>query len=255
MPSGSGASWPNSCPPSPRCTAWSPSWRSRPPACGPVPARPVSRSCCWTRTVDAGTPAHPARPGCARPRRTTWWYVCKAWSVRRSGRHRRLPRGAPTPDDTDWTRIAALYATLAELTPSPVVELNRAVALAMAYGPGGWPRTRGSAGRRASAGRLPPAAQRARDLLAKLGRSDEARTEFERAAGMTSNERERTLLLDRARDAGGSATLSSRSNVEEDAPLVLFELLVADLARIPQRHELAQPLPRIQFITIGMIGR
>jgi len=115
---------------------------------------------------------------------------------------------APTPDDTDWTRIAALYATLAELTPSPVVELNRAVALAMAYGPAvGLELVDLLVDEPALAGyHLLPSVRG--DLLAKLGRSDEARTEFERAAGMTSNERERTLLLDRARDAGGSATSS-----------------------------------------------
>ncbi len=115
---------------------------------------------------------------------------------------------APTPDDTDWTRIAALYATLAELTPSPVVELNRAVALAMAYGPAaGLELVDQLVGEPSLAGyHLLPSVRG--DLLAKLGRSDEARTEFERAAGMTSNERERTLLLDRARDAGGSATSS-----------------------------------------------
>ncbi len=115
---------------------------------------------------------------------------------------------APTPDDTDWTRIAALYATLAELTPSPVVELNRAVALAMAYGPrAGLELVDQLVDEPALAGyHLLPSVRG--DLLAKLGRSDEARTEFERAAGMTSNERERTLLLDRARAAGSSATSS-----------------------------------------------
>jgi RNA polymerase sigma factor (sigma-70 family) len=105
---------------------------------------------------------------------------------------------ARTPEATDWPRIAALYARLVQLVPSPVVELNRAVALSMAFGPESGleivdelteipamknyhllPSVRG-------------------DLLAKLGRHDEARQEFERAASLTRNERERELLLKRA---------------------------------------------------------
>jgi RNA polymerase sigma factor (sigma-70 family) len=105
---------------------------------------------------------------------------------------------ALTAADTDWARLADLYAALAELIPSPVVELNRAVAVGMARGPEAalplvdtlteeptlktyhlLPSVRG-------------------DLLAKLGRLAEARTEFERAATLTRNARERTLLLDRA---------------------------------------------------------
>jgi RNA polymerase sigma factor (sigma-70 family) len=105
---------------------------------------------------------------------------------------------AHAPEETDWRRIAEIYATLAQVTPSPVVELNRAVALSMAYGPAAGlelvdmltsepalkhyhllPSVRG-------------------DLLAKLGRFDEARAEFERAATLTRNARERDLLLQRA---------------------------------------------------------
>jgi RNA polymerase sigma factor (sigma-70 family) len=105
---------------------------------------------------------------------------------------------AITAEQTDWVCIAALYQTLAQLTPSPVVELNRAVAVSMAFGPAAGldlvdeltaepslinyhllPSVRG-------------------DLLAKLGRSEEARAEFERAASLTRNSRERTLLLERA---------------------------------------------------------
>jgi RNA polymerase sigma factor (sigma-70 family) len=105
---------------------------------------------------------------------------------------------AKTPEDTDWPRIAALYARLVQLVPSPVIELNRAVAMSMAFGPGAGleivdeltdvpslknyhllPSVRG-------------------DLLAKLGRAEEARAEFERAAALTRNERERALLLKRA---------------------------------------------------------
>jgi RNA polymerase sigma factor (sigma-70 family) len=106
---------------------------------------------------------------------------------------------ALTPEATDWKRIAALYDALAQLAPSPVVELNRAVALSMAFGP--------------AAGlelvdklQNEPALQNYHllpsvrgDFLAKLERFDEARVEFERAAALTQNSRERTLLLARAR--------------------------------------------------------
>ena len=107
---------------------------------------------------------------------------------------------AQSPEETDWARIVSLYGTLAERTPSPVVELNRAVAMAMAFGPAAGlalvdeltaeptlknyyllPSVRG-------------------DLLKKLGRRDEARQEFERAASLTRNTREHDLLLARAAD-------------------------------------------------------
>lgn len=110
---------------------------------------------------------------------------------------------APTGDATDWPRIAALYDALAQAMPSPVVELNRAVAVAMAFGPAAgleiidqlqadkalqhyqWlPSVRG-------------------DLLARLGRHEEARAEFLRAAQLAGNERERALLLERVRDLSG----------------------------------------------------
>ena len=112
---------------------------------------------------------------------------------------------ALTPEVTDWPRIAALYARLAAAAPSPVVELNRAVALSMADGPAAGlalvdvlvsedslkdyhllPSVRG-------------------DLLGKLGRHEEARAEFERAATLTRNERERALLLQRAAASAGRA--------------------------------------------------
>jgi RNA polymerase sigma factor (sigma-70 family) len=106
---------------------------------------------------------------------------------------------ARTAGDTDWARIAALYDALAQLAPSPVVELNRAVALAMAYGP--------AAGLEVVEALMDEPALRnyhllpsvRGDLLAKLGRMDEARAEFERAAALTRNSRERVLLLARAR--------------------------------------------------------
>ena len=110
---------------------------------------------------------------------------------------------ARTADETDWKRIAALYVALAALTPSPVVELNRAVAFGMAYGPQsgldvvdtlvGEPTLRNY--------HLLPSVRG--DLLKKLGRLGEARQEFERAAALTRNARERTLLLARATACAG----------------------------------------------------
>jgi RNA polymerase sigma factor (sigma-70 family) len=107
---------------------------------------------------------------------------------------------ATTAEATDWERIAALYDALAERAPSPVVELNRAVALAMAFGPAagleaadalqGEPLLRGY--------HLLPSVRG--DLLYKLGRHQEARAEFERAASMTRNRRERSLLARRAQE-------------------------------------------------------
>jgi predicted RNA polymerase sigma factor len=112
---------------------------------------------------------------------------------------------ALTPEQTDWEQIARLYAELARLTPSPVVELNRAVAIAMAFGPqAGLALVDALAAEPALWGyHLLPSVRG--DFLFKLGRLDEARAEFERAAALTRNARERELLLDRARAcAGGS---------------------------------------------------
>jgi RNA polymerase sigma-70 factor, ECF subfamily len=109
---------------------------------------------------------------------------------------------ARAAEETDWERIAALYDALAQLAPSPVVELNRAVAVAMAFGP--------AAGLELVDGlesepslknyHLLPSVRG--DLLAKLGRAEEARAEFERAASLTRNAREKELLLERAARAG-----------------------------------------------------
>jgi RNA polymerase sigma-70 factor, ECF subfamily len=106
---------------------------------------------------------------------------------------------ALTPSDTDWARIAALYAELAQLAPSPVVELNRAVAVAMAIGPeAGLELIDALAGESSLRHyHLLPSVRG--DLLARLGRFDEAGLEFERAASLTRNARERDLLLERAR--------------------------------------------------------
>jgi RNA polymerase sigma factor (sigma-70 family) len=105
---------------------------------------------------------------------------------------------ALTPDATDWTGIAALYDELALVTPSPVVELNRAVAYGMAFGPQAGLDVVNSLISEPSlkAYHLLPSVRG--DLLAKVGRNEEARAEFERAAGLTRNARERQLLLDRA---------------------------------------------------------
>jgi RNA polymerase sigma factor (sigma-70 family) len=101
-------------------------------------------------------------------------------------------------EDTDWARIAALYQVLAHVSPSPVVELNRAVAVGMAAGPAkGLEVVDAVASERALEGYPQLPAVRG-DLLAKLGRLDEARRAFQRAATLTRNERERALFLDRA---------------------------------------------------------
>jgi RNA polymerase sigma factor (sigma-70 family) len=105
---------------------------------------------------------------------------------------------AATAESTDWSRIAALYDALARLTPSPIVELNRAVAHAMAFGPGvGLELVDGLVSEPAlKAYHLLPSVRG--DLLSKLGRFAEAHDEFERAASLTRNVRERALLLERA---------------------------------------------------------
>jgi RNA polymerase sigma factor (sigma-70 family) len=113
---------------------------------------------------------------------------------------------AGAPEDTDWARIVRLYADLAEVTPSPIVELNRAVAVGMAYG--------AAAGLELVDGlRSDPALREYHllpsvrgDLLKKLGRLGEAREEFELAASITRNARERNLLLERARSCGERAS-------------------------------------------------
>lgn len=105
---------------------------------------------------------------------------------------------ASSAEETEWERIAALYGALAQLTPSPVVELNRAVAVGMAFGPQAGLELVDAlaAGGELAAYHLLPSVRA--DLLAKLGRGEEAQAEFERAAAMTANARERELLLERA---------------------------------------------------------
>ena len=151
-------------------------------------------SCCSIRTARAGTNSSSVA-GSPRSRAPKLWrsgpYALQAAIA---ACHARARTGA----ETDWVRIAALYATLAALAPSPVVELNRAVAVSMAFGPAAGlelvdalisePLLKGY--------HLLPSVRG--DLLKKLGRLDEARAEFERAASLTRNARERELLLDRA---------------------------------------------------------
>jgi len=110
---------------------------------------------------------------------------------------------APSAAETDWAQIAALYEALARVMPSPVVELNRAVAVGMAFGPAAGLEIVDAlaAGAALENYHLLPSVRG--DLLSKLGRFAQARAEFERAAGMTRNARERELLLARARAARG----------------------------------------------------
>jgi predicted RNA polymerase sigma factor len=105
---------------------------------------------------------------------------------------------ARTPEETDWVRIAALYARLVQLVSSPVVELNRGVAVSMAFGPQAGLDIVDELLDEPSLKKYHLLPSVRGDLLAKLGRIEEARAEFERAASLTRNERERALLLKRA---------------------------------------------------------
>src|SRR5262249_40509848 len=113
---------------------------------------------------------------------------------------------ARTAEETDWARIVALYAELAEIAPSPIVALNRAVAVAMASGPAAGLELVNELTSAASLRgyHLLPSVRG--DRLKRLGRLDEARLEFERAASLTRNSRERELLLKRAHACAGGAT-------------------------------------------------
>ena len=106
---------------------------------------------------------------------------------------------ARAPEETNWERIAALYAELAQLTPSPVVELNRAVAIAMAFGPAAGLDLVDALASEPSLENYHLLPSVRGDFLFKLGRFNEALVEFQRAASITRNSRERDLLLDRAR--------------------------------------------------------
>jgi RNA polymerase sigma-70 factor (ECF subfamily) len=106
---------------------------------------------------------------------------------------------ARTPDETDWPRIVEFYSELARVTPSPVVELNRAVAVAMASGPAAGLELVNALTSEPSLQNYHLLPSVRADFLKKLGRLDEARREFEHAAGFTRNAREREFLLERAR--------------------------------------------------------
>jgi len=110
---------------------------------------------------------------------------------------------AGTPDETDWPRIVALYDALAQVSPSPVVELNRAVAVGMAFGPAAALELVDALANEPSLKQYQWLPSVRADLLAKLGRHEEARAEFERAAALARNERERELLQQRARAMTG----------------------------------------------------
>ncbi len=114
-------------------------------------------------------------------------------------------RAPHTPEETDWKHIAALYADLAELTPSPIVELNRAVAVAMAFGPAAGLELVDTLTSEPSLRNYHLLPSVRGDLLFKLGRSDEARQEFVRAAALTHNAREHQLLIERARACASSS--------------------------------------------------
>ena len=105
---------------------------------------------------------------------------------------------ARVADETDWSRIAALYAELAALAPSPIVELNRAVAVTMAEGPQAGLGIIDALNSEPALARYHLLPSVRGDILKRLGRYDEARAEFERAAALTANASERNLALERA---------------------------------------------------------
>jgi len=111
---------------------------------------------------------------------------------------------ARTAGETDWVRIVALYDALAQLTPSPVVDLNRAVAVSMAFGPSAGLEIVDELNTDARLGSYHLLPSVRGDLLEKLGRFDEARSEFTRAAALARNARERSLLLGRAASCGAT---------------------------------------------------
>jgi RNA polymerase sigma-70 factor (ECF subfamily) len=116
---------------------------------------------------------------------------------------------ALTSEATDWQRIVALYGELAQITPSPIVELNRAVAVGMAAGPQAGLALVDALAEETSLENYHLLPSVRGDLLGKLGRFDEARAEFERAASLTRNVRERELLLARSRECAGRSTSSA----------------------------------------------
>lgn len=173
---------------------------------------------------------------------------------------------AATAEETDWKRIADLYEVLIRVLPTPVVRLNRAVALAMAYGPeAGLAAVDALAGEPALGGyhRLPSVRG---DLLARLGRHEEARREFERAAALTRNVPERTVLLERAAacaDAaaavraapGGTVTLGEAADdflAREDLDAATVRSYGQTMGRL--RREIGDDVP-LADIDAGRVAR
>jgi len=111
---------------------------------------------------------------------------------------------ARAAEETDWPRIANLYAELGRLMPSPVVELNRSVAVAMAFGPAAGLEIVDRLTSEPSLANYHLLPSVRGDFLKKLGRMEEAKAEFERAAALAQNERERKLLMDRAQECANS---------------------------------------------------
>jgi RNA polymerase sigma-70 factor (ECF subfamily) len=111
---------------------------------------------------------------------------------------------ARSAEETDWVRIAAFYDALSQLSPSPIVELNRAVALGFAFGPEAGLELLDQIGSEPSLQEYHLLPSVRGDLLARLGRHEEAAAEFERAAALTENARERELLLRRAGESAGA---------------------------------------------------
>jgi predicted RNA polymerase sigma factor len=118
---------------------------------------------------------------------------------------------ARTAEETDWNGSSPSTTRWSEITGSPVVELNRAVAVSMAFGPGPGTRAGRGAERRADAARVPLLPSVRADLLEKLDRLEEAGLEFERAASLAQNARERELLLSRARACGRTVDAGPRA--------------------------------------------
>ena len=144
-----------------------------------------------------GSAAHPPRAGCIGTRGRTLGQKKRlrtSLQAAIAACHARARKA----EDTDWQRIASYYGELAQVMPSPVVELNRAVAVGMADGPAAGLALVDALVAEPSLKNYHLLPSVRGDLLSKLGRHDEARKEFERAAAMTRNERERTLLLERA---------------------------------------------------------
>ncbi len=192
-------------------------------------ARRASRSYCSTRIARSGTACSSSAgsPHSSAPSR----------SAVRSGRSRcrrrspRVTRAHERPAETDWPRIASLYQALAQVTPSPIVELNRAVALSMAFGPAAGLALVDTLTSEPSLAKYHLLPSVRGDFLRKLGRFEEARVELERAASLTRNARERELLLERARGCAESAKAAAGAS---DTPR--DDAVAADLTSTPRRQ-------------------